>query len=419
MSAGQMFRDRDYINPREVQRFPEPSGQDAEMLPMQPEPARSGGAVQAWTPLDHASPPSPCPSERDDSPAAADDSESSVFSLTARGRAKIARRRASRTPRVRRGSTVTTARTTPASSGAVVRAPRARRASNGGGGGGGAGPGNRAGPAARPFPCQLAPYGCEATFPSKNEWKRHVGTQHVKLGLWRCALCRRPPVAVSVGVATAAANAVAAVAAADGGSAAAAAASGRRSPAVPAPHNDFNRKDLFTQHLRRMHPRALARVDPNAAQPDDIDADVDEDAEDEPSPSPSAAPAPPATTTSAPQDDEEEARAARLAREDAAVHYLVGRCFLPLREAPTRCGCPLCDARFEGEAAWETRIDHLAAHWENERRTGCRPTRPAQWRRDVHLEEYLVEEGLIETEAGGRWRIGRGSSRRARKMGWF
>src|SRR5207244_3434752 len=105
-----------------------------------------------------------------------------------------------------------------------------------------------------------------------------------------------------------------------------------------------------------------------------------------------------------------EALAARLAREDAAVNHLVARCFLPLRAAPTRCGCPLCSVRFEGQHAWDARIDHLAAHWENARRTGCRPPRAAQWQPDADLEEYLVEEGLIEADAGGRWRIGHGVS---------
>ncbi|KAK1918458.1 hypothetical protein P3342_001376 [Pyrenophora teres f. teres] len=44
----------------------------------------------------------------------------------------------------------------------------------------------------RPFPCPLAAYGCTSNFPSKNEWKRHVSTQHIKLTYWRCDLCAPP-----------------------------------------------------------------------------------------------------------------------------------------------------------------------------------------------------------------------------------
>lgn len=67
--------------------------------------------------------------------------------------------------------------------------------------------------APRPFTCPLTPYSCPKTFTSKNEWKRHVLTQHLLLGFWRCDLC----------------------------------------PDAAARPNDFNRKDLFVQHLRRMH----------------------------------------------------------------------------------------------------------------------------------------------------------------------
>ena len=71
--------------------------------------------------------------------------------------------------------------------------------------------------AIRAFPCTFATYGCPSTFTSKNEWKRHVQTQHMRLGFWRCDQC----------------------------------------PDVHCKPNDFNRKDLFIQHVRRMHPVSL------------------------------------------------------------------------------------------------------------------------------------------------------------------
>src|SRR5437667_8026240 len=66
----------------------------------------------------------------------------------------------------------------------------------------------------RPFLCTFSFAECDQHFGSKNEWKRHVHSQHLQLGYWQCDydIC-----------------------------------------AERSNSNFFNRKDLFTQHLRRMH----------------------------------------------------------------------------------------------------------------------------------------------------------------------
>ncbi|OBW66215.1 MAG: Hemerythrin HHE cation binding domain protein [Aureobasidium pullulans] len=69
------------------------------------------------------------------------------------------------------------------------------------------------------YPCPFLPYGCPATFSSKNEWKRHLNTQHLSLSTYRCDLCIPRPSSPS--------------------------------SSSPTQSNDFNRKDLFIQHLRR------------------------------------------------------------------------------------------------------------------------------------------------------------------------
>ncbi|KAL8993682.1 MAG: hypothetical protein Q9169_006159, partial [Polycauliona sp. 2 TL-2023] len=38
----------------------------------------------------------------------------------------------------------------------------------------------------RPFTCSFARYGCKSTFGAKNEWKRHVSSIHLSLGIYRC-----------------------------------------------------------------------------------------------------------------------------------------------------------------------------------------------------------------------------------------
>ncbi|KPI44897.1 uncharacterized protein AB675_2514 [Cyphellophora attinorum] len=72
------------------------------------------------------------------------------------------------------------------------------------------------------LPCPFHAFACPAVFPSKNEWKRHTLSQHLRLGFYRCSL----------------------------GSCAIDHPSGVTQARG---YNDFNRKDLFVQHLRRMH----------------------------------------------------------------------------------------------------------------------------------------------------------------------
>ena len=67
----------------------------------------------------------------------------------------------------------------------------------------------------RHIPCTFHHYGCTSIFANKNEWKRHIGSQHVQLRCYRC----------------------------DIGSCA---DTSKR-------YNDFSHADLFTQHCRRMH----------------------------------------------------------------------------------------------------------------------------------------------------------------------
>jgi hypothetical protein len=185
---------------------------------------------------------------------------------------------------------------------------------------------------ARPFPCPLAGYGCNSTFSSKNEWKRHVGTQHIKLGFWRCDLCTThvdPNDERSIY------------------------------------HNDFNRKDLFTQHLRRMHAAPLGGGGRRGAQ-------------------------------------------YPVTEENLVEHQ--NRCYQILRSTPTQSSCLFCDRAFTGPNSWEERMEHVGRHLEKDRQKislHC-----ADWNTDKDLEQYLLNEGLIEQERSGEFKIGNGKPRR-------
>ncbi|KAI4122874.1 MAG: hypothetical protein LQ347_006351, partial [Umbilicaria vellea] len=104
----------------------------------------------------------------------------------------------------------------------------------------------------RPFVCTFGPYGCPSRFGSKNEWKRHVSSQHIQLGIWRCdqgdcvpqsfSPHRRSPSSTTGkrrGAKASDPDDIIVV--------------GVGAPDSAAGFNEFNRKDLFTQHLRRMH----------------------------------------------------------------------------------------------------------------------------------------------------------------------
>jgi hypothetical protein len=180
----------------------------------------------------------------------------------------------------------------------------------------------------RPFPCPLAQYGCLSTFTSKNEWKRHMSTQHIKLGFWRCDMC--PPA----------------------------------DPENPV-YNDFNRKDLFTQHLRRMHRR----------HPLTISTIVNDKGEPEIS--------------------------------DEAIQAHQERCYVTLRDNPADSTCLFCDKEFHGESGWEERMEHVGGHMEKERKAN-KPVVPCEdWHEDISLRDYLEHEGLIRYD-NGKWDIGDG-----------
>ncbi|ORY04002.1 hypothetical protein BCR34DRAFT_63074 [Clohesyomyces aquaticus] len=189
----------------------------------------------------------------------------------------------------------------------------------------------------RPFPCPLAIYGCQSNFVSKNEWKRHVSTQHIKLGFWRCDLC-----STSVD---------------------------SHDPSTVY-HNDFNRKDLFTQHLRRMHA------------------------------------APSHQTTSARNQKEYPVT------EDNLVEHQQ-RCFKTLRSAPPLSSCLFCEDRvFQGPGGWDERMEHVGRHLEKDRKAGGAPIDISDWKEDTILRQWFLEEGLIAPDHNGVLKLGDGKPKR-------
>ncbi|KAK4444869.1 zinc finger Y-chromosomal protein 1 [Podospora aff. communis PSN243] len=171
----------------------------------------------------------------------------------------------------------------------------------------------------RPFPCAFSFAGCTSTFGSKNEWKRHIASQHLCLTYYRCSSCPQS------------------------------------SP--DGKGNEFNRKDLFTQHLRRMHApfsikKALNKGD------------------------------------------------SKLHAEwDAHVKDMQQSCLVIRRQPPQRSACPKpdCQSVFEGAGSWDEWTEHVGRHMEK--------GEAARMGVDRMLAKWALEEGIIEKHDDGEYRL--------------
>ncbi|KAK1688717.1 hypothetical protein BDP55DRAFT_547318 [Colletotrichum godetiae] len=171
----------------------------------------------------------------------------------------------------------------------------------------------------RPFPCAFSFAGCTSTFGSKNEWKRHIASQHLCLQYYRCSSCPQST--------------------------------------VEGKGNEFNRKDLFTQHLRRMHApfaikKAIAKGD------------------------------------------------SKLQVEwEGHVKEMQTTCLVTRRSPPQRSACPKSDCQviFEGPGSWDEWTEHVGRHMEKGegQRLGV----------DRLLAKWAFEEGIIERKDDGEYRL--------------
>lgn len=171
----------------------------------------------------------------------------------------------------------------------------------------------------RPFPCAFSFAGCNSTFGSKNEWKRHITSQHLCLQYYRCSSCPQS--------------------------------------AIEGKGNEFNRKDLFTQHLRRMHaPFQIKR--PASKGDSKIQAEWE------------------------------------LHVKGMQQSCLVNRRYPPQKSA---CPNPDCQSVFEGPGSWDEWTEHVGRHMEKGEggKLGV----------DRYLIEWALDESIIEPLEGGGYRL--------------
>lgn len=191
----------------------------------------------------------------------------------------------------------------------------------------------------RAFICVFHFAGCDSTFASKNEWKRHVSSQHLLLHYWLCQegicakTCNTHPASTTAGSKSRA----------RGGSTA---SNPTPSSAPNLPNGSiFNRKDLYTQHLRRMHTPPNIKKKQAAVKKSGGSSAV-----------PSANVGNAGSASSNPSMLEWEEHLRNL--QQRAIQE---RCRLPIN---MQCPARDCTQAFQGTDAWDQRMEHVAKHLE-------------------------------------------------------
>lgn len=179
----------------------------------------------------------------------------------------------------------------------------------------------------RRYLCSFSHYGCDTSLSSKNEWKRHVHIQHLQLGFYRCDVGSCNPDNSST------------------------------TPPHKKVYNDFNRKDLFTQHHRRMHR-------PESGPGSDANAETN------------------SADWRAFEDSLEEVRA---------------RCWQERRKPPARSTCGFCGRVFDGDNAWNERMEHVGGHYSRDM-----PDSAKEEREDEDITNWAVAEGILKEAPNGR-----------------
>lgn len=220
----------------------------------------------------------------------------------------------------------------------------------------------------RPFICVFRFAGCASTFASKNEWKRHVMSQHLVLHYWLCDIdvCAHNKNSHTTNTKPSRRSKAARRTAAE--------QTPKLEPSGP-PLPDgaiFNRKDLYTQHIRRMHTPVHVEKAAKASKKGSAAS---------------------FTASSTAVWDEQV--------KDLQNAALRERCQLPTF---MQCPAPHCTQSFSGADAWDQRMEHVARHLE---RAALGQEEPVVFGgpTDPSLMEWVtnVDVAVVRSLGPGRW----------------
>ncbi|KAF2150310.1 hypothetical protein K461DRAFT_280339 [Myriangium duriaei CBS 260.36] len=199
------------------------------------------------------------------------------------------------------------------------------------------------------FPCPLAPYGCRTSFGNKKTWKRHLLMRHLKFDIWRCDRCKK-----GEGVDE---------------------------------RFEFSRKDLYVQHLRRLHskkPRNKPDRKPGRGPGQDRGHDD------------------PSSSSGCDDTDTDQGEATTLTTVE--INTAAKRCHKKLRTPPEQSSCIFCNSTFHGRGSWSECIEHIGQHFVDFQRRGRAAPPLEDWRIDLVFHAWLKREHII-TRVGGTWRL--------------
>ena len=188
----------------------------------------------------------------------------------------------------------------------------------------------------RPFHCVFYFAGCTKDFATKDEWKRHVSSQHFRDKVWTCNM----------------------------------GTCGEESKKI---RSTFNQKDLFGQHLKRMHgpdsQHKTAADVPRGRQPFN--------------------------------DNQMSPEMQEFVSKE--VPKIQDRC---KRQPPDGSLCGFCNREFYGPNSWEERMEHVGRHYENATPTSD-DVNPERWSPDQGLIDWAVKEGIVTRQIGGTYQLGK------------
>ena len=205
----------------------------------------------------------------------------------------------------------------------------------------------------RPFTCIFQRYGCNATFGSKSEWKRHINVQHLHLEAWICDLdscAERNSSSQEKDRLSKLSSTVSA-------------SFGKKNNASEVRYHDFERKDLFTRHLKLIHAPLISA-----------------------------------------------SRSEKLAFE-ARITEIQDRCHKQVRPPPLRSRCLYCsDKIFEGAGSWTECLEHVGKHLANNDVVMDDHTE------DEDLRNWMIQQGFIERVAHDKYKLKNNDERKNRKV---
>lgn len=192
----------------------------------------------------------------------------------------------------------------------------------------------------RPYVCTFSFAGCSSTFGNKNEWKRHVYSQHLSLQYW---LCNVGSCSQSKAITSRTSSSCSTSRNKHGG-------------------NEFNRKDLFTQHLRRMHTPVSVKKQ-QKKNPD---------------------------------------------WEDRIKELQIG-CLKVRRTPPTKTQCPVrtCGQLFEGPTSWDDSMEHVGRHLEkaSAATNAAAMNEIVEQESDEFMLAWALTERIIERRPSGGYKL--------------